>query len=129
MRIQEKLGAHPGKTARRVGKIGRRKVFSKVKDVNVESRKNAQNCWFFRRNSSTFLSLSLCILSRHLLSRWVRFDLITKLSTQFLKKHPHFFHKTYKYFFKGRKKDVICFFTKKTIYICTVQPKKYVRAL
>ena len=47
VRIQEKLGAHPGKTTRRVGKIGRRKVFSKVKDVNVESRKNAQNCWFF----------------------------------------------------------------------------------
>ena len=110
VRIQEKLGAHPGKTARRVGKIGRRKVFSKVKDVNVELRKKRSKLLFFRRNSSTFLSSSLCLLSRHLLSRWARFDLITKLSTQFLKKHPHFFHKTSKYFFKGRKKDVICFF-------------------
>ena len=144
------LGAHPGKIcllliflclllflfivrqrkiARRVGKIGRRKVFSKVKDVNVESRKKRSKLLVFRRNSSTFLSSSLCLLSRHLLSRWVRFDLITKLSTQFFKKHPHFFHRTSKDFFKGRKKDVICFFTKKTIYICTVQPKKYVRAL
>ena len=129
VRIQEKLGAHPGKTTRRVGKIGRRKVFSKVKDVNVESRKKRSKLLVFRRNSSTFLSSSLCLLSRHLLSRWVRFDLITKLSTQFLKKHPHFFHRTSKDFFKGRKKDIICFFTKKTIYICTVQPKKYVRAL
>ena len=40
MRIQEKLDAHPGKTTRRVGKIGRRKVFSEVKNVNVESLKN-----------------------------------------------------------------------------------------
>ena len=40
MRIQEKLDAHPGKTKRRVGKIGRRKVFSEVKNVNVESLKN-----------------------------------------------------------------------------------------
>ena len=118
VRIQEKLGAHPEKTTRRVGKIGRRKVFSKVKDVNVESRKKRSKLLVFRRNSSTFLSSSLCLLSRHLLSRWVRFDLITKLSTQFLKKHPHFFHKTSKYFFKGRKKDVICFFLKKTLYIC-----------
>ena len=47
VRIQEKLGAHPGKTARRVGKIGRRKVFSKVKDVNVESRKKRSKLLFF----------------------------------------------------------------------------------
>ena len=40
MRIQEKLDAHPGKTMRREGKIGRRKVFPKVKNVNVESLKN-----------------------------------------------------------------------------------------
>ena len=58
VRIQEKLGAHPGKTARRVGKIGRRKMFSKVKDVNVESRKKRSNLLVFRRNSSTFLSMN-----------------------------------------------------------------------
>ena len=40
MRIQEKLDAHPGKTTRREGKIGRRKVFSEVNNVNVESLKN-----------------------------------------------------------------------------------------
>ena len=34
------LEAHPGKIMRRVGKIGRQKVFSKVKYVNVESLKN-----------------------------------------------------------------------------------------
>ena len=53
-RSQEKLGAHPvkiclllilirgrqSKIMRRVGKIGRRKVFQKVKNVNVESLKN-----------------------------------------------------------------------------------------
>ena len=44
------------KTKRRVGKIWRRKVFPKVKNVNVESPKNAQNCWFFRRALSSFLS-------------------------------------------------------------------------
>ena len=58
MRIQEKLGAHPGKTARRVGKITRREVFSKVKDVNVESRKKRSKLLVFRRNSSTFLSMN-----------------------------------------------------------------------
>ena len=104
VRIQEKLGAHPGKTARRVGKIGRRKVFSKVKDVNVESRKKRSKLLVFRRNSSTFLSSSLCLLSRHLLSRWVRFDLITKLSTQFLKNIHTFFTEPLKIFSRVEKK-------------------------
>ena len=99
--LQIKISLLLSKTTRRVGKIGRRKVFSKVKDVNVESRKKRSKLLGFRRNSSTFLSSSLCLLSRHLLSRWVRFDLITKLSTQFFKKHPHFFHRTSKYSFQG----------------------------
>ena len=68
------LGAHPGKIclplificlpqilirgrqrkiARRVGKIGRRKVFPKVKNVNVESLKNGSKLLVFWRNSST----------------------------------------------------------------------------
>ena len=58
VRIQEKLGAHPGKTARRVGKITRRKVFPEVKDVNVESQKKRSKLLVFRRNSSTFLSMN-----------------------------------------------------------------------
>ena len=32
---------------RRVGKIGRWKMFPKVKNVNVKSLKIAQNCWIF----------------------------------------------------------------------------------
>ena len=38
---------------RREGKIGRRKVFSEVKNVNVESLKNGSKLLFFWRNFST----------------------------------------------------------------------------
>ena len=41
------------KIARRVGKIGRRKVFSEVKNVNVESLKNGSKLLVFWRNFST----------------------------------------------------------------------------
>ena len=71
------LGAHPGKiclpliliclpqiflslplskTKRRVGKIWRRKVFPKVKNVNAESPKKRSKLLFFRRALSSFLS-------------------------------------------------------------------------
>ena len=40
------------KIARRVGKIGRRKVFPKVKNVNVESLKNGSKLLVFWRNFS-----------------------------------------------------------------------------
>ena len=40
------------KIARRVGKIGRWKVFPKVKNVNVESLKNGSNLLVFWRNFS-----------------------------------------------------------------------------
>ena len=100
VRIQEKLGAHPGKTARRVGKIGRRKVFSKVKDVNVESRKKRSKLLVFRRNSSTFLSSSLCLLSRNMLSvGQVRLN--HKTFNTILKKTSTLFSKTSKYSFQG----------------------------
>ena len=69
------LGAHPGKIClplilislllilirgrqskimRRVGKIGRRKVFPKVKNVNVESRKTLKIIGFLERPSPNF---------------------------------------------------------------------------
>ena len=40
------------KTARREGKIGKRKVFPKVKDVNVESPKNRSNLLDFPRDGA-----------------------------------------------------------------------------
>ena len=73
------LGAHPGKiclplilisllqiflslplskTKRRVGKIWRRKVFPKVKNVNVESPKKRSKLLFFWRALSPFLSIN-----------------------------------------------------------------------
>ena len=61
---------------RRVGKIGRRKVFSKVKDVNVESQKKRSKLLVFRRNSSTFLSMNGLIKSAFILEHesreWVK---------------------------------------------------------
>ena len=47
------------KTARREGKIGRRKVFSKVKNVNVESPKNDSKLLDFSVDSFLFFSLRL----------------------------------------------------------------------
>ena len=44
---QRKIWGRERKTMRRIGKIGRRKVFREVKNVNVKSLKMAQNCWIF----------------------------------------------------------------------------------
>ena len=80
------LGAHPGKiclpqiflslplskTKRRVGKIGRRKVFPKVKNVNVESPKKGSKLLVFSA-SSFFFPLQVCSwmgLSRRLSFFW-----------------------------------------------------------